>query len=530
MELLAMNRWNLPYHSQRPVVMASNIVSTSQPLASQAGLRMLMDGGNAADAALAAAIALTVVEPTGNGIGSDAFALIWDTKELHGINGSGRSPASWSFERFAHLDQMPKYGWDSVTIPGAVSVWAELSDRFGTLPFQQLFEPAIDYARGGFPVSPIIAEKWKTAGEIHRGLDEFARVFLPEGRSPEAGSIFYFKEAASTLQEIRETGGESFYRGNLARTIARSSKEQGGGLTYNDLASHQAQWVRPISQRYRGMDLFEIPPNGQGLAALIALGILDNFDLKQYPVDSVDSVHLQVEAMKLAFADVSCHLADIEAMRVDYREMLVPGYLKKRAERIHMRQSQSPISGIPEGGGTVYLAAADADGMMVSFIQSNYKGFGSGIVVPGTGISLNNRGYGFRVQEGHPNCVGACKKPFHTIIPGFVMERGEPLMAFGVMGAHMQAQGHVQIMTRIIDYGQNPQAASDAPRWHVMQESGLALENTFPASVIQGLRERGHQICSEEGDIFGGAQLILRSGNHYIAGSDHRKDGQSVGY
>lgn len=525
-----MNGWNLPYCSRRPVVMASNIVSTSQPLASQAGLRMLMEGGNAVDAALAAAIALTVLEPTGNGIGSDAFALIWDTKELHGINGSGRSPASWSFERFAHLDEMPRCGWDSVTVPGAVSVWKELSERFAKLPFRNLFEPAIDYARRGFPVSPIIARKWQTAGEIHQDFDEFSRVFLPGGRSPEAGSFFYFKEAASTLEEIRETAGESFYRGDLARLIARSSTEQGGSLRYSDLASHQAQWVRPIAQRYRGVDLFEIPPNGQGIAALVALGILDNFELKQYPVDSVDSIHLQVEAMKLAFADVSCHLADIDAMKIDYREMLAPGYLKKRAESINMSNAQLPVSGIPEGGGTVYLAAADADGMMVSFIQSNFKGFGSGIVVPGTGISLNNRGSGFRIQDGHPNCVAGGKKPFHTIIPGFVMERGQPLMAFGVMGAHMQAQGHVQMMTRIFDYGQNPQAASDAPRWHVMAESGLALENAFPASVIQGLRERGHQICPEEDGMFGGAQLILKSGKHYIAGSDHRKDGQSVGF
>lgn len=525
-----MSRWNLPYHSQRPIVTASNVVSTSQPLASQAGVRMLLDGGNAIDAALAAAIALTVLEPTGNGIGSDAFALVWDAKELHGINGSGRSPASWSLERFGHLDEMPKYGWDSVTIPGAVSVWSELSQRFGRLPFQQLFGPAIEYARGGFPVSPIIAGKWESAAEIYQGYDEFIRVFLPGGKPPSAGATFYLKEAASTLEEICQTGGESFYRGDLARMIARCSEEQGGGLKYTDLASHQAEWVKPISKQYRGMELFELPPNGQGIAALIALGILDLFDLKQYPVDSVDSVHLQVEAMKLAFADVSCHLADIEAMKVDYRKMLDPGYLRQRADGIDMTQSRSPVTGIPEGGGTVYLAAADADGMMVSFIQSNFNGFGSGIVVPGTGISLNNRGYGFRVQDGHPNCVSGGKKPFHTIIPGFVMDRGKPLMAFGVMGAHMQAQGHVQMMTRIFDYGQNPQAASDAPRWHVMPESGLALENGFPLSVIQGLKERGHEIFLEESDIFGGAQLILKSGNHYIAGSDHRKDGQPAGY
>ncbi len=525
-----MNRWCFPYRSQRPVVMAANVVSTSQPLASQAGLQMLMNGGNAVDAALAAAIALTVLEPTGNGIGSDAFAQVWDGKELHGINGSGRSPASWSLERFAHLDEMPGHGWDSVTIPGAVSVWIELSRRFGRLPFQQLFEPAVGYARNGFPVSPIIAGKWKWAAEVHRDYEEFSKVFLPGGAAPAPGTVFFFNEAAATLEEIARTSGESFYRGDLAALIAGTSRDQGGCLTYDDLASHQSQWTRPISQRYRDTEVFELPPNGQGIAALIALGILNHFDLKEYPVDSAESVHLQVEAMKLAFSDIFAHLADSEAMKVDYKTMLTPEYLRQRAEEIDMTRCGAPETRIPEGPGTVYLAAADADGMMVSFIQSNYKGFGSGIVIPGTGISLNNRGCGFRVQDGHPNCVAGAKKPFHTIIPGFVMKDGEPLMAFGVMGAHMQAQGHVQMVTRIFDYSQNPQAASDAPRWQALPDLKLALEDTFPISARDGLKERGHQVFSEDGDFFGGAQLILKAGNHYIAGSDHRKDGQSVGY
>jgi len=524
-----MSTWKLPYHSQRPIVMAANVVSTSQPLASQAGIRMLMEGGNAVDAALAAAISLTVLEPTGNGIGSDAFAMVWDTEKLSGINGSGRSPASWSYEQFSHRAEMPRYGWDSVTIPGAVSVWVELSRRYGKLPFQQLFEPAIEYCRGGYPVSPIIARKWKAVADTYRGFDEFGRVFLVAGEPPVAGSHFYFNEAASTLEEIGRTQGESFYRGDLARKIASCSNSQGGSMTYDDLASHQPLWVEPVSQRYRAVELFELPPNGQGIAALIALGILGNFDVQQYPVDSVDSVHLQVEAMKLAFSDISHHLADHEAMRVDFREMLDPGYLKQRAKQIDMKQSQSPVSGIPDSGGTVYLAAADADGMMVSFIQSNFHGFGSGVVVPGTGISLNNRACGFSLQAGHPNCVSGGKRPFHTIIPGFVMDHGKPLLAFGVMGAHMQAQGHVQMMTRLFDYKQNPQAASDAPRWHVMPGSGLALEDGFSTAVVQGLERRGHQVLSGEGDIYGGAQLILNSGNCYVAGSDHRKDGQAAG-
>ncbi|MEE4164514.1 MAG: gamma-glutamyltransferase family protein [Desulfocapsaceae bacterium] len=525
-----MNRWSLPYSSRRPIVMASNIVSTSQPLASQAGLQMLMAGGNAVDAVLAAAITLTVVEPTGNGIGSDAFAQVWDTKELHGINGSGCSPASWSLERFAHLDEMPKHGWDSVTVPGAVSVWADLSRRFGRLPFEQLFEPAVGYARGGFQVSPIIAEKWQRAAENLREYEEFSRVFLPGGTAPAAGSTFSCPEAASTLEEIARTSGESLYRGDLAALIAGASKEQGGSLSSADLAAHRSEWTRPVQQRYRDVDVLELPPNGQGIAALIALGILDQFELKQYPPDSADSVHLQVEAMKLAFSDVFCHLADSEAMKIDYREMLDPHYLRRRAEAIDMSRPGQPLTGIPEGSGTVYLAAADGEGMMVSFIQSNFHGFGSGIVVPGTGISLNNRGYGFKTEAAHPNCVAGGKKPFHTIIPGFVMKGAEPLLAFGVMGGHMQAQGHVQMVTRIFDYGQNLQAASDAPRWQVLQDSRLALENCFPKTVMSELRERGHQVVAEDAEFFGGAQLIFRSGNHYSAGSDHRKDGQAVGY
>jgi len=510
--------------------MATNVVATSQPLAAQAGLGILREGGNAVDAALAAAIALTVLEPTGNGIGSDAFAQIWDTRALHGINGSGRSPSSWSFERFAHLDEMPEYGWDSVTVPGAVSVWAAMSKRFGKLPFEQLFGPAMHYADDGFPVSPIIAERWELGAVTFQHLSEFSRVFLPGGRAPSPGDLFCFKDVVSTLEEIAQTAGESFYRGNLARAIADCASEQGGAMAYDDLASHQPQWVKPISQSYRGRTIHELPPNGQGIAALIALGILEHFDVRQYPVDSVDSIHLQVEAMKLAFSDVSCHVADSEAMCIDFRDMIDPGYLQQRACQIDMTRSGSPETGIENCGGTVYLAAADSDGMMVSYIQSNFKGFGSGVVVPGTGITLNNRGHGFRVQEGHANCVAGGKKPYHTIIPGFVMHDGQPLMAFGVMGAHMQAQGHVQMVTRMFDYGQNPQAASDAPRWHVMDGNGLALEKGFSTSVIDGLEGRGHQIITGENDIFGGAQLILKSGNHYIAGSDHRKDGQAVGY
>lgn len=526
-----MTDWTLPYISRRVPMMAENIVAASQPLAAQAGVRMLLTGGNAVDAALATAITLTVVEPTANGIGSDAFALVWDGRELHGINGSGRSPAAWTPERFAHLEQMPLLGWDSVTVPGAVSIWAELSAKFGSLSFEKLFEPAIYYARHGFSLSPIIARRWDAVADTYRDFMEFGKIFLPGGKAPPVGAVFQSEDMARSLEEIARTRGESFYRGELARKIARCSAGQGGALTYEDMAAHRSQWVKPLSQGYRGYDLHEIPPNGQGIAALITLGILQRFDLRRYPVDSADSIHLQVEAMKLAFADVVEHLADIDAMKIDCRTLLDPGYLKKRAACIDMAQAQFSETGIPDDKGTVYLAAADSRGMMVSFIQSNFHGFGSGIVVPGTGISLHNRGYGFTLEKGHPNQVAGGKRPFQTIIPAFVTQKGQPVLSFGVMGAHMQAQGHVQMMTRIFDYGQNPQAASDAPRWHVMPDSSLALENGFPVSVVEELSSRGHTILTDEPEhVFGGAQLLYKIGKHYVAGSDHRKDGQAVGF
>ncbi|MBT8359431.1 MAG: gamma-glutamyltransferase family protein [Deltaproteobacteria bacterium] len=523
--------WSFPYSSQRMPILADNIVSTSQPLAAQAGLKMLMLGGNAVDAVLAAAIALTVVEPTSNGIGSDAFALIWDGKKLSGINGSGCSPAAWSREYFARYKEMPLYGWDTITVPGAVSTWLALSRRFGSLPFKQICQPAIAYARQGFLVSPITAQKWEETADNFREFDEFAKIFLPDGNAPRSGSRFTCEHMACTLEEIASTQGESFYRGNLARQIARCSQEQGGALSYEDLASHQPFWVEPLVQEYRGYELNEIPPNGQGIAALIALGILKHYDLHQYPLDSADSVHLQVEAMKLAFADVFRHLADHDAMRVDCKTLLDPEYLKMRADSIDMSTAHFPESGIADDHGTVYLAAADAAGMMVSFIQSNFHGFGSGVVIPDTGISMHNRGHGFTLEENHPNQVGGGKRPFQTIIPGFVMKNGHPLMSFGVMGAHMQAQGHVQMMTRLFAYGQNPQAASDAPRWHVMQDNQLALERGFPTEVIDELHRRGHSLLYDEPpQLFGGAQLIYKTAGGYIGASDHRKDGQAVGF
>jgi gamma-glutamyltranspeptidase/glutathione hydrolase len=522
--------WEFPYPSQRMPVLAKNVVATSQPLAAQAGLRMLLKGGNAVDAALATAIALTVVEPTSNGIGSDAFAIVWDGQRRHGLNASGRSPAAWNPERFAGLDSMPTTGWNSVTVPGAVSAWVELSKRFGTLPFGDLFGPAIEYAAGGFLVSPITAAQWQKAAQTYQQFPAFVATFLPEGRAPEAGEKVVLKDHARSLRRIAETKGEAFYRGDLAHEIVARAQDQGGLMTQEDLASHQADWVETLSVDYKGFTLHEIPPNGQGLAALLMLGILKHRPLQDHPVDSADSVHLQIEAMKLAFADAHRYVSDPASADVDYEDLLSEAYLAGRAKLIDLRKARNPAFGIPPHGGTVYLTAADADGRMVSFIQSNYMGFGSGVVVPGTGISLQNRGCGFTLQTGHPNQVGPRKRPYHTIIPAFVTKEDQPLMSFGVMGGPMQPQGHAQMMIRLADYGQNPQAASDAPRWQVLQDLDVGVEAGFAPAVLNDLAARGHRIKQLPGARFGGAQLIYKLEDGYLAASDHRKDGQAVGF
>jgi gamma-glutamyltranspeptidase/glutathione hydrolase len=524
--------WQLPYPSRRMPVFARNAVATSQPLAAQAGLRMLLNGGNAVDAALACAMALTVVEPVSNGIGSDAFAMVWDGKRLHGLNGSGRSPAAWTPDRFAGLDAMPERGWDTVTVPGAVSAWAELSKRFGRLPFEALFEPAMAYAREGFLVTPDVARQWELQEDLLMDQPGFREAFLPGAGAPAPGEVFRLPDQARTLQRIAETGGHDFYRGDLAKRIAACAAEQGGALSVEDLAAHQAEWVEPLGQDYRGVRLHELPPNGQGLAALMALGILSHWDVSVFAVDSADSLHLQIEAMKLAFADVYRHVADPAAMSLDALSLLDPGYLARRAQRIDLAQAQEFGHGVPPDSGTVYLTAADAGGMMVSFIQSNFSGFGSGVVVPGTGIALHNRGRAFTLQADHPNRVGPRKRPFHTILPGFVTRDGAPLLSFGVMGAAMQPQGHVQLMVRLFDYGQNPQAACDAPRWRVMQGLEVWVEPGFGPQVIDQLKRRGHRVAVAKTPSldFGAAQAILRLEDGYAAASEPRRDGQAVGY
>ncbi len=523
--------WELPYAWPRKPVFAANIVATSQPLAAQAGLAMLAAGGNAVDAILATAITLTLVEPVSNGIGSDAYAIVWDGKKLHGLNASGRSPAAWTPEFFAGQKGVPVRGWNSVSVPGCVSAWRALSERFGKLPFEKLFERAIGYGRDGFLVSLTIAGQWAAQTPELKVQPGFAEAFLPQGRPPAPGERFRFPAHAATLEKIAATKGEAFYRGELAAKLEAHAKAHGGVMRTSDLAAHKPDWVDTLTMDYRGYTLHELPPNGQGIVALIALGILENFDVASLPVDSPDSVHLQIEAVKLAFADAQAYVADIDHMPFPPRQLLDKNYLAARAKLIDMKKAQPFAAGTPPRGGTVYLAAADASGMMVSMIQSNYMGFGSGVVVPGTGISLQNRGATFVLKDGHPNRVGPSKRPYQTIIPGFVTRDGKPVMSFGVMGGTMQPQGHTQVMVRIADYGQNPQAASDGPRFRWVQGLDVSVEGGFPATTLEELKRRGHRIVTvDDYNQFGCAQMIWKLDGGYLAASDPRRDGQAVGF
>ncbi|MBL8342329.1 MAG: gamma-glutamyltransferase family protein [Rubrivivax sp.] len=560
--------WTTGYASQRSPVFARNIVATSHPLGAQAGLRMLQAGGNAVDAAIAAAAMMTIVEPCSNGLGSDAFCILWDGRQLHGLNASGTAPAAWTPEYFKKkygpdAATPPKRGWDSATVPGAVAGWMALHTRFGKLPFADLLAPAIDIARRGYGVPVIVQHKWTAAASLPELTQQpgFAEAFLPRGRQPAVGERFVFEPAARALELIAGTKGEAFYRGEIAAAIAAHARAHGGAMTEADLAGYEPQWVGTISTRYRGHELHEIPPNGQGIAALIALGILEHFELGALPVDGVLSQHLQIEAMKLAFADVHRHVGDARTMTLTPAQMLDPQYLKRRAATIDLRRAQDFGPGHGPQGGTIYLTAADASGMMVSFIQSNYMGFGSGVVVPGYGISLQNRGHGFTLDGSRANVVGPGKRPFHTIIPAFLMRPGpptsptapsppegvspsgqatsgttaQPVMSFGVMGGDMQPQGHLQTLVRMLDYHQQPQAACDAPRWRV--NTGVVnAETGFDAEAAAGLRALGHRVepFADSYQDYGAGQFIWRLGDPqvegYAAASDPRRDGQAAAF
>jgi gamma-glutamyltranspeptidase/glutathione hydrolase len=533
-----------PYTSTRLPVFARNVVSTSHPLAAQAGLRMLWQGGNAVDAAIAAAAAITLTEPVSCGLGSDAFCILWDGQQLHGLNASGHAPRAWTPEYFKakygdDAKTPPKRGIDSVTVPGAVASWVAMSERFGKLPFEDLLQPAIEIAERGYLLPVVVQQKWAAATPELHTQPGFADNFLPWGRAPQVGELFQFPAAAKGLRAIAKTKGQAFYGGEIAQAIEKFSTQNGGALTAKDFADYKAEWVTPIAQNYRGYTLHEIPPNGQGIAALIALGILENFDIASLLVDGVDSQHLQIEAMKLAFADVYRYVADPTAMEVTPAQMLDPAYLKSRAKLIDMKRAQNFGAGNPVKGGTIYLSTADENGMMVSFIQSNYMGFGSGCVEPNFGISLQNRGHGFSLDAkglNPANLVAPGKRPFHTIIPAFLTKDGQPVMSYGVMGANMQPQGHMQTLVRMIDFGQNPQAACDAPRWRYNAGLEINVESSLSPQTVTGLESRGHQVAviNDSYQDFGAGQFIWRAGDPkvegYVAASDARRDGLVAGF
>jgi gamma-glutamyltranspeptidase / glutathione hydrolase len=536
--------WSAGYPSRRSPVFARNIVSTSHPLAAQAGLTMIQRGGNAVDAAVAAAACMTLLEPCSNGLGSDLFCILWDpaTRRLHGLNASGTAPAAWTREYFLRkygegATTPPKRGWDSVTVPGAVAGWAALHGRFGKLPFAELMQPAIEIAERGYAVPVIIQQKWVNAASLPELTTQpgFAATFLPHGRAPHVGERFVFAEAARTLRLVAESRGEAYYQGEIAAAAEAHSRANGGAMTAADFAAYRPEWVEPLAQDYRGHTLHEIPPNGQGIAAQIALGILGHFDIASLPVDGVASQHLQIEAMKLAFADVYRHVGEPRAMRLTPAEMLDPAYLKSRAALIDARRAQDFGPGHLPQGGTIYMSAADESGLMVSFIQSNYMGFGSGVVLPGYGISLQNRGHGFTLDASRANGVGPGKRPFHTIIPAFLTQDGAPVMSFGIMGGDMQPQAHLQTLVRMLDYRQNPQAACDAPRWR--WQGGLVnAEDGFNPATVDGLRALGHRVqpFADSYQDYGAGQFIWRLGDPkvegYAAASDPRRDGQAAGW
>jgi gamma-glutamyltranspeptidase/glutathione hydrolase len=526
-------------------------VATSQPLAASAGLAVLRAGGNAVDAAIATAAALTIVQPGSNDIGADLFAIVWDGRQLHGLNASGRAPAALTREMALDAAEhtsvalggaqgtasavMPSRGWLPVTVPGAPAGWRDLHERFGSRPFASLFADAITFAETGYPVSPRVASGWArtaTFAQTHLGAPEFAewkRVYVPGGRAPAVGERFANPDAARALRLIADSRAEAFYTGEIAQAMVGHAAATGGPLTLDDLAKHTSTWVDPISMRYRGYDVWELPPNGQGIAALAALGILDGLDLAG--LSDEHRTHLLIEAIKLGFADAHAYVADPEMSSVPVAGMLDPDYLAAR-RRLITDAAGDPPPGDPARGGTVYLCAADADGMMVSLIQSNYMGFGSFVAVPGFGFGLQNRGAGFSLDPDHPNVVAGGKRPFHTIIPGFLTRDGDAVGPFGVMGGHMQPQGHVQLMVSTIDGGLDPQAALDEPRWYWHAGRTVQVEPAMDAELVSALAARGHDVTVADSGAYGYGQAIWKrpDGAGYVAGSESRADGNAVGY
>lgn len=524
------------YASRRRVVHAKRgMVCTSQPLASQAGLTILQQGGNAIDAAIATAICQTIVEPTNNGLGSDCFALVWTGGKLHGLNGSGYAPQRLTPEAVTAsgaTERMPLRGWEAVTVPGAPSAWAELHKRFGRLPFAKLFEPAIYYAEQGYPVSPIVARFWQegidalTPYKDNPAIAPWFATFDVHGNgvAPKTGELVTLPDHAKTLRILADSYCESYYRGELAQRLVEFSDKTGGYLSLEDLADYRAEWVEPVHINYHGYDVWEMPPNGHGITALMALNILKGMEIGAK--DTGDTFHKQIEAMKLAFADGMHYIADPRYMQTRVEELLSDAYAAQRRALIG-ETALEPTHGKPFCGGTVYLCTADGEGNMVSFIQSNYKDFGSGIVLPGYGINLNDRGAGFSLNPELDDYLAPRKKPYHTIIPGFLTHEGEAVGPFGVMGAYMQPQGHVQVIMNTVDWLLNPQSALDAPRWQWIAGKEIWLESSVAPEIVEDLRRRGHEVRVLEDDTtFGRGEIIWRDSNGVLAGAtEPRADG-----
>lgn len=524
-----MDHYKYPYLNRRFSVYAKNgMVATTHPAATNAGIEMMQQGGNAMDAAIATAATLTVVEPTSNGIGGDAFMIAWMNCRLHGMNASGRSPRALSMEalKARGYDEMPKYGWLPVNVPGVPAAWASLISKFGNLTLKEVLAPAIRVAKDGFAITPTVARYWRTAYEnFSKEVENFEEIrpWLEVFGNAEAGEIKTLPLHAATLEEIAKTDAKSVYTGALADKMVECSEKSDGLLTHEDLKGFEVEYVDPISVDYKGYDVHEIPPNGQGITALMALGILKDDAFKYL---DEEAYHYQIEAIKQAFADTTTFVADKDYMTVSQKALLDEGYLKQRRAEISGEAQMRVHGDIPQGG-TVYLATADDEGNMVSYIQSNYMGFGSGVVIPETGMALHNRGHNFSMDENSPNYLGGGKKPFHTIIPGFITKDGKPVGPFGVMGGFMQPQGHLQVAMNLIDYGMNPQSALDAPRWQFKSGLEVEVEDLFNHDISRSLARRGHKISVNlEPNSFGRGQIIIRGKNGVlIGGSESRTDG-----
>ena len=528
------------YPSQRfPLYARGGMVNCSSPQAAAAGLEALRRGGNAADAAVAAASTLTVTEPTANGLGSDAFALIWSEKEqrLFGLNASGPAPLLADADKVLaegrdEKGRMPRHGWTPVTVPGAVGAWAALTARFGRRSLAENLSEAVRYAREGYPCAPNLARAWQRSFASYREtltapcFAAWFRTFAPEGRAPEAGDLVRLPDHADSLEEIGRTDGESFYRGELARRIDADSRKYGGWLRSEDLAAYRPLWVEPIRLNYRGWEVCEIPPNGQGIVALMALNILKEFDFSEK--DSPLTVHRQIEALKMAFADAFRYVTDPRYMELDFHRLMLPEYGALRAREM-TDQARSYGPALPPKSGTVYLCCADGEGNMVSFIQSNYMGFGSGIVVEGTGIALQNRGADFSLDPRAANVLRPGKRSYHTIIPGFLMKDSAPVGPFGVMGAYMQPQGHLQVVMNTVDFGLDPQQALDAPRFQWLRDGTVTVEQRFDPALAQALRDMGHDLRRDpDTPSFGRGQMIRRLPNGVLVGGTESRTDSNI--